>query len=104
MTKDWHLKSWMALAQKRQADLIKDLGWSRRKASEVYNGDQSYKREIVNEVADWLQVEPYELLMAPDDALQLRQLRSAAFAIAATHGTSPGSPAPPKTSLAPASS
>lgn len=90
MDRDWHLKSWMALAKKRQADLIKDLGWSRRKASEVFNGDQSYKREIVNEVSEWLQIEPYELLMPPQDALQLRQLRSAAMAIAAAQDNKSG--------------
>lgn len=86
MLRDWFIKEWLAHSNKRQADLVKELGWQRRKASEVYNGDQPYKRETVNEISDWLGIEPFELLMPPEEALQLRQLRSAAFAIAHAQG------------------
>lgn len=84
MTGDWFIKEWMALAGKRQANLVAELGWTRRKASEVFNGDQPYKRDLVNEISAWLEIEPFELLMPPDAAFQLRQLREAAVAIAAT--------------------
>jgi transcriptional regulator with XRE-family HTH domain len=80
---DWHLQEWMALLGKRQAHLIRDLGWSRRKASEVYNGDQQYKRDLVNELAQWLGIRPFELLMPPEEAQRIRQFRDAAYAIAA---------------------
>lgn len=83
MESDWHIAEWLAHARKRQADLVNDLGWSRRKASDVCNGVQPYKRDIVNELAEWLGVEPYELLMRPDEAIQLRHLRQAMIAIAA---------------------
>ncbi|WP_242913492.1 hypothetical protein [Brevundimonas pishanensis] len=83
MKMDWHISEWMAHAQKRQADLVNELGWTRRKASEVFNGLQPYKRETVNEIAEWLKIEPYELLMPPEEAIQLRHLRQAALAIAA---------------------
>lgn len=84
MVKDWYIKEWMAHCKKRQADLIRELGWQRRKASEVFNGDQAYKRETVNELSEWLGIEPYELLMPPSEALQLRQFKMAAIAIAAS--------------------
>lgn len=83
MKSDWHISEWMAQAQKRQVDLVNELGWTRRKASEVFNGLQPYKRETVNEIAEWLGIEPYELLMSPQEAIQLRHLRQAALAIAA---------------------
>ena len=83
MSDDWFLQDWMARRDKRQADLVRELGWTRRKASELYNGDQPYKRDVVNEVARWLQIEQYELLMPPVEADQLRQVRQAALAIAA---------------------
>gem|GEM_PF-1003194 len=82
MESDWHITEWLTYAQKRQADLVNDLGWSRRKASDVCNGVQPYKRDIVNEVAVWLGVEPYELLMSPDEAIRLRHIRQAMLAIA----------------------
>ena len=86
---DWHLQAWMNDLGKIQADMIRDLGWTRRKASEIYNGEQPYKRETVNELAVWLNIKPYELLMPPEEAVKLRQLREAAFAIVANHPTPP---------------
>lgn len=83
MTPDWHLQEWMEAAGKKQADLVRDLGWTRRKASEVFNGDQPYKRDMLNEVAGWLALEPYELLLSPGRAAQLRHFERAAVAIAA---------------------
>lgn len=83
MNPDWHLQEWMDAAGKKQADLVRDLGWTRRKASEVYNGDQPYKRDMLNEVAAWLTLEPYELLLTPARAAQLKHFERAAVAIAA---------------------
>lgn len=103
VTRDWHLQEWMAYAKKRQAHLVSDLGWSRRRASEVFNGDQPYKRETVNELSDWLQIEPFELLLPPEEAIALRQLRSSALRIAqdiSTSSTKPSSRKTPATSPA----
>lgn len=83
MAPDWYVREWMDAAGKKQADLVRDLGWTRRKASEVYNGDQPYKREMVNEVSTWLGIEPYELLISPARAAQLRNFERAAIAISA---------------------
>ena len=82
---DWYLKEWMHHFGKRQADLIRELGWSRNKASLVWNG-QDYRRDIVNELSAWLSLAPYELLMRPGDALALRGLRDYTLSLAAEHG------------------
>jgi hypothetical protein len=80
---DWYLRAWLAHFGKRQAALINELGWDKAKASFVWNGRQPYKRSLVNEVARWLGIRPFELLMHPRDALALRRLRETAVMIAA---------------------
>lgn len=86
---DWYLQDWAKLADKRQADLVNDLGWLKNHAHRIWHGKQPYRRDIVNAVAKWLNIEPYELLMAPQDALKIRQLREAAMAIAESQRPSP---------------
>ncbi len=70
---------------KRQADLVKELGWAKGRANKFYHGQHSYRRDIVNELSAWLGIAPYELLMAPDEALRLRRLREAAMEVAGMH-------------------
>lgn len=45
-----------------------------RKTSELVNGKQRYNRDVVNEAAIALNLKPYELLMHPQDAMEIRQL------------------------------
>lgn len=73
----------MRLKRKRQVDLINELGWSKGKASKFWNDKYDYRREVVNQIAAWLEIEPYELLMPPELALSLRALRESALTIAA---------------------
>lgn len=73
---DWFLREWLRASNKRQADLVKDLDWNKAKASLMARGLQPYTRDEVNELADYLHVRPYELLMHPDDAHALRRLRA----------------------------
>jgi hypothetical protein len=82
-SQDWHLRAWMTHLGKRQADIIRDLGWERGRTSKVYNSIQPYGRADVVQLANWLGIEPYELLMAPHEALGLRNLRNVAHAIVA---------------------
>lgn len=70
----WFIQEWMDLFKKRQADLVNDLGWPKGKAFKVWHRTQRYNEEIVNEIADWLHVRPYELLMPPKQALQMRAI------------------------------
>jgi hypothetical protein len=81
---DWHLKEWMNSLGKRQADFTNELGWSKAKANAVWHGDQRYNRDIINEVSSWLQLRPYELLMAPDEAMAIRRMRESAATMVAS--------------------
>lgn len=67
----------------KQIDLIEATGWDKRKVSFLYTGRQPYNRETVNQLATVLNIEPFELLMHPDDAMALRRLRESAIRIAA---------------------
>ena len=72
---------------KRQAALVSELGWSKNRASIVWHGAQPYRRDIVNELAAWLGIEPFELLMSPNEAMMLRRLRETAQEIASNFGS-----------------
>ncbi|MES2295243.1 MAG: helix-turn-helix domain-containing protein [Pseudomonadota bacterium] len=75
---DWHLAEWLTTLRKRQADLVRDLDWNKAKASLMVNCKQQYTRDEVNELAAYLNIQPFELLMHPEDAMAYRQLRHAA--------------------------
>ena len=75
---DWFLKEWLRATGKKQADIVKDLDWNKAKISLMVNGKQAYTREEVNELAAYLNISPHELLMHPEDAMALRQLRASA--------------------------
>jgi hypothetical protein len=86
---DWYLREWMAHFGKRQAALINELGWNKGRASKTWNGLIPYRKETVLEVARWLGIRPYELLMSPNEALALRRLRETARAIVAEEPSVP---------------
>lgn len=73
---DWYLKEWLAVLGKKQADIVRDLDWNKAKVSLTASGKQPYSREDINELATYLSIQPYELLMHPEDAMRLRRLRS----------------------------
>lgn len=77
----WYAVEWLSFYGKRQADLIHDLNWSRAKASDVWNG-LSYRQELIDDLAPYLNLRPYELLLHPDEAMAIRQLRTSALEIA----------------------
>lgn len=72
---DWYLAQWLRTLGKKQADVVRDLDWNKAKVSLTASGKQPYTREEINEIADYLHLRPYELLMHPDDAMRLRRLR-----------------------------
>lgn len=74
----WYIQEWMEQSDppKRQADMIRDLDWSRAVASAVYNGQQ-YTQTLIDQLAPWLNVKPYELLLHPREAMRLRRLEAA---------------------------
>lgn len=72
----WYLAEWAQRLGVRQKDAIEKLGWSKAQASDLFTGKQRYTQDLIDEVSAWLQLEPFELLMAPEDALALRDMRA----------------------------
>lgn len=104
-TEDWHLRDWMQHFGKKQAALVNELGWDKAKANFLWHSKQPYRRDIVNEVSQWLGIRPFELLMPPEEALAYRRFREAAAAIASEapiQSTSESPPAPRRRAAAPA--
>lgn len=92
-TPDWYLPEWMATLKVKQAALAKECGWNNSTMHGIYHGRTEYYREIVNLIAGKLNIQPYELLMHPDEAMALRRLRETALTIAADNtGGKPPSP------------
>jgi transcriptional regulator with XRE-family HTH domain len=79
---DWYLLHWLRTLGKKQADIARDLDMNKAKVSLTAHGKQPYDRDDVNAIADYLNLHPYELLMHPDDAMNMRQLRATAEKIA----------------------
>jgi len=76
---DWYFKEWLAYAGKKQADVARDLEWNKARVSLMIRGEQQYTREAINEIAAYLNIAPFELLMHPEDAAALKRLRSSAL-------------------------
>ena len=79
---DWYLKEWLAATRKRQSDVCRDLDWNKARVSLMLRGLQPYDRDSLNDLADYLNIRPHELLMHPSDAMALRALRANAVRIA----------------------
>jgi transcriptional regulator with XRE-family HTH domain len=78
---NWYLREWMDLLGVNQAEMCRRTGWSKASASQLYNNVQDYSPKLVNEAADALNVEVYELLMRPESAMALRRLRADALRV-----------------------
>lgn len=81
---DWFLKEWLRYYCKKQADMARELDWNKAKVSLTASGKQPYDREDVNQASAYLNIQPYEILMHPDDAMALRRLKRDAARIVAT--------------------
>lgn len=80
---DWFLVDWMRSLKVSQATLGRETGWSKATVNDIYHGKTSYYRQIVNEAARALHIQPHELLMHPDEAMAIRRMRESALQIAA---------------------
>lgn len=74
---DWHLAEWMTTLGIDQAELRRRTGWSKRKASDLYNGEQRYNRDTLNEAAVALNARPFELLLPYAEAMEFRSVKGA---------------------------
>ena len=84
---DWFLADWMRTMDVSQADIARETGWNASTVHGIYHGRTEYYRAIVNRLATVLRVEPFELLMHPDEAMAIRRMRGAALQIAADQRT-----------------
>lgn len=87
---DWYAREWLRTVGKKQADIVRDLDWNKARVSLTVSGKQAYTRDDVNEVAAYLNLHPYELLMHPDDAMAMRRLRADLIRLA--HQNDPADP------------
>lgn len=78
---DWYLPEWMRTLNVSQATLARECDWPPNTMHGIYHGRTHYYREIVNLIAAKLKIEPYELLMHPDQAFALRRQREDALRI-----------------------
>lgn len=86
----WFAQQWLETLDRSQADVCRALGWSKAKGSELISGKQRYNQENVEELAGFLHLSPYELLLHPDDAMKIRQIRQTARALAEVNLLSDG--------------
>ena len=94
LTHHWYLAEWAAQADKTQADAVRELGWNKSTASHLWNGHQRYTQDLIEEVATWLHVKPFELLLPVDVAMGIRQMRSSALTLAASSSIAQSDPMP----------
>lgn len=78
---NWFLREWMGTLNVNQATLIEKTGLSKTTVSLLVNDRQDYTPEIIRDVADALNIKRYELLMDPEDAMNLRALRRDAIRV-----------------------
>lgn len=78
---DWYLKEWMQTLRISQARLSERTGWSKASTNSFYHCKNGYYREVLNEAADALHIQPFELLMHPEDAMAIRQMRADALRV-----------------------
>jgi transcriptional regulator with XRE-family HTH domain len=75
---DWYLKEWLKATNTTQAELVRRTDYPKAKVSDLVTGKQRYNRDILNDIAEALNVYPYELLMHPEDAFAQRRIRKLA--------------------------
>lgn len=75
---DWYLKEWLAATDTSQAELVRRTDYPKAKVSDLVNGKQRYNRDVLNDVANALNIHPFELLMHPSDAMAQRRMRKLA--------------------------
>lgn len=78
---NWHLHDWARYFGKKQADLVRDLGWNKSKVCKLWNNEQPYRRADLVALSRYFRIEPFELLMPPTRALAFRNLRESAARI-----------------------
>lgn len=96
---DWYLRDWFATVGMKQRDLVTKLDYQPAQAHRLWHSLQPYRRDHVEEISALLNIQPYELLMPPEEAMALRRLKSAIAEVAKTEPAAPAveEPHPPRT-------
>lgn len=72
---DWYLKEWLKTLGKTQEWVAAKLEVQKSKISRKASGKTPYTREDINALSALLNLQPYELLLHPEDAMEIRNLR-----------------------------
>jgi len=72
---DWYLKQWLKTLGKTQQWVADELELQKSKISRKASGTTAYDRDDINAIAALLHLQPYELLMHPEEAMEIRSLR-----------------------------
>ena len=72
---DWYLKQWLHTLGKTQQWVADELDLQKSKISRKASGTTPYDRDDINAISALLHLQPYELLMHPEDAMEVRSLR-----------------------------
>lgn len=73
---DWYLREWLAALDCSVVQLRERTEWTHRIASQLVNRKLRWNRDHLSQAATALHLDPWELLMHPSDAMELRQLRA----------------------------
>lgn len=80
---DWYLRDWLATLRVSQQALADRLDWQKSKVSRLTSGTSVWRRDHLADISWALHLQPYELLLHPDDAMAIRRMRESALTIAA---------------------
>lgn len=92
---DWYLREWFAAMGLKQRDLVTKLDYQPAAAHALWHSIQRYRRDHVADISALLNIQPYELLMPPEEAMALRRLRSAIAEVAKVEPDAATEPAAP---------
>lgn len=81
---NWYLRDWMRVLHVRQRDIVERTDLTKTAVSLLCSDRQDYTPAIIRDVSAALNIAPFELLMHPEDAMNLRQLRKDAIRVVAT--------------------
>jgi hypothetical protein len=87
-THDWYLREWFATMGMKQRDLVTKLDYQPALAHALWHSVQRYRRDHVDQISALLNIQPYELLMPPEEAMAMRRLKSAIAEVARVEPTS----------------
>jgi transcriptional regulator with XRE-family HTH domain len=74
---DWYLRQWMLTLKVTQAKLGRLADIPKATMNAIYHGKTAYYRDLLNTLANALNIEPFELLLPPDRAMEIRSYNRA---------------------------